>query len=280
MFVQVTAPATAEVGTDFPIQAALMYGQKQYENADLQHLVANAVLTNGQDAISVDLSLNGNLFTGNVKLPSEGNWDVYVTVRSDKTFNRTSDAPVTVQVSAATPAATKPTSTTTPPPAREPIPLWIIILIVAVVVIAIAAGIFIFSYTKGVPSYNDIPNITIQIIYSNDMSRVWQIGLSARVLFKSFSARKKGISLLDAVDGYCKASPAAPKISDPCRDLFRQITLKVAAGSRSRSRGATQNTSGYDVRIIRQTASGTQTATLPASYPVDTTSRINIATKF
>lgn len=265
VMVEITVAPTAEAGADFQIQAALVRGGEQYLNADLKNLTAVATLTNGQDTVQVNLPLSGDNFAATTQLTTEGDWNVSVTVQSDRTFKRSSDVPATISITA-------------PIPQKAPIPLWVIILIIAIVVILIVIGLLVFKYISSVPKHDDVPNGSFVIVCKKDNATVWRISLAARRMFRPFSVRKNGCNLMDAVNEYTATTPRKIDIDPGCEELFGSITIRLKSRSRGRGKNAGKT---YDFSFVRLKPDGnTSTSSLPAFYEYgndENTARIEIS---
>lgn len=271
VLVQVNVPATVKKDSDLTIDAALMRGNQQYQNADLQNLTATAVLTNGADSVSVDLALNADQFSGSVRLPATGKWNITVTVRSDKNFIRTNDQPASVEVVEPV-AATTPNPTPAPKPAAPDIPLWVIILIAVIVLVLIVAGIIVFKFLDGVPKKEQLPMRTLSIVCSTDKAKLWQIDMACKPMFTDFKYRKNGRTLLSCYEAFAAKMNSAPKPSESCKELFSEITIKPTRSSKKGSKA-------YDFRFTRLSSRGSQTLTSPVTISPEPDIRVSFTWK-
>lgn len=232
VFVEVTAPAAVEIQTDFDVSASLVRGTEQYQHSDLQNLKASLVLTNGQDTVQQELTLDGDRFTGTVQLPTAGDWEAVVTIASDRGFNRSNDTiPIITANAASAPAA-----------APEPISPWLIVLIV-VAVLLIVAGILVWI---NLPKITDVPKGTIQVSCHTDMAQRWTVSLTARKVFSKLGDRLHGCGLMDAINTQSAHKTLPLDMSSAERDRCEKIVIQLRKCRAKRN----SNGSKYELVMI------------------------------
>ena len=206
--VEVSCPTTACAGDTVTVDAALTRGGSRYTNADLQHLTGEVTLTNGSDTKTVPMRLDGDVFTADLPLTAEGDWQLTATLRGSKTFRRSNDTAVIIQVGAAAQPA--------------PFPWWIPAAVLGVV----AAAVLLVLKHNQKAQLRMLPrgNIAVQLV--NRSSVCWTVPITPRAVFAKGAARRKGVTLLQILKDHNRKTVSPVPMTAADEELYGKVLVK------------------------------------------------------